>query len=184
MADAFTITDEGDSVSRYGAYVSIHTGWFTDASTGEELYTTDPVEFAAAAWPIASSPNMAPPYVQPHWLISEATVRRSYEDGSLLADVAVYSQAPPPKLRSVRGWGGWFYDRGRVWEPDAEQIAARPRMLTSVRLVFAVAAGELYVPVDAPERLTVRDAGASVARVAEVLGAMVAPVLAELEGGR
>ena len=189
-ADAFTIDDgydrdhASDGVSRYGTYLSISAGWFTDDGADRAPYTTDPVDFAAAAWAIGSSPNMTPGFVRPHWLISGATVRRSCEDGSLLADVSVVSQATPPALRKVRGWGGWLYERGRMYEPDAEQVAARPRMLTSVRLVFSVPASSLYVPQDAPERLTVRDAAASVRRAAELLGGQVAPVLAELGGGR
>lgn len=190
VADAFTIDDTydrdyaTDKVSRYGWYLASHADWFTETGKFTGPYADDPAEFATLAWSVASGPNMSPPYVQTHPLIARAAAYRSSEDGSLIGDIILCSDTPPPALLDLGGWGGWHHEHGRLYEPSARDIGRQARMLTSVRLMFRIDPELLYVPQDAPERLTVSDAKSAVARVAELLDAKTAPALAQLEGSR
>lgn len=186
MADPFTIDEAYDlptashGDSRYGRYLAINASWFED-EPGH--VTTDPVGFTSAAFAVASSPNMAPGYVRHHTRISAAEVSRNWEDGSLLADVTVTVLGPPEDLKSLPGWSSWAVEHGAYVEPSARALARRPAMLTSTRLLFSISPDRLYVPADAPGRVTVSDAKAAVARLVDLLNGMARPVLNQLEGG-
>lgn len=168
-----------DGVSRYGVYLRQHADRFA-----EGLVTGDPAEFAAAAWQVATSPTMAPPYLD--WTadrVQSVTFTGSEHAAALIARVQV-AVARPAVLAGVRGFGDW--DRGDRWNrgyhtPADDALSRRPAMLTSTLLVFHIGAGELYVPADAPAALTVDDAKASVRRLAAVLDDRMAPVLAALD---
>ncbi|GAA4059975.1 hypothetical protein [Actinomadura miaoliensis] len=188
MLFVFNDTDDreraSDGVSRYGAYLRQNADRFTDWDG--EAVTTDPAEFARAAWEVATSPIMAPPYLE--WAaerVQSVTFTGSEYDGSLITRVQVATPRPNA-LRNVRGFADWHRDTG--WPtlrgyhiPGDADLADRPAMLPSVLLVFAIGAGDLYLPQDAPAALTVADAQAAVKRLAALLDARLAPVLSALD---
>ncbi|TDC45051.1 hypothetical protein E1281_31670 [Actinomadura sp. KC345] len=172
-----------DGVSRYGVYLrrypKLFASWDDDGTV-----TGDPGAFAAAAWQVATSPIMAPPYLD--WTaerVQSVTLAGSEDGAGLIARVQVASP-DPAALARVRGFAGW--DRGDRWNrgyhvPGDAEVARRPAMLTSTLLLFHLPTADLYAPADAPDRLTVTDAKASVKRLAALLDDRVAPVLAALD---
>jgi hypothetical protein len=183
VADTFTLDEHGDrnsdSTSRYGVYLS-RAGDF-DADDG---IVTDPAEFAAGAFRVASSPNMSPGYLLTHERVLSASVYRAVESRGLVADVMFASCAPPPALRDLPGWSGWGHERGRPVAPSEASLVWAGSLMTSIRALFLVGADRLYVPVDAAHRLTVEDAKACLLVLVATLNAELAPVLDALEGGR
>ncbi|TQM71167.1 hypothetical protein FHX41_4919 [Actinomadura hallensis] len=183
----FNDTDDrdraSDGVSRYGVYLRRYPKLFAAWDDGAAV-TGDPCEFAAAAWQVATSPTMAPPYLG--WTaerVQSVTFTHSEHAPALIARVQV-AVPRPAVLDGVRGFVDW--DRGDRWNrgyhvPDDAALSRCPAMLTSTLLAFHIPAGELYVPADAPEALTVHDAKASVKRLAERLSARLAPVLTVLD---
>ena len=171
-----------DGVSRYGAYLRQHadrfTGWDGEPVTG------DPVQFAAAAWRVATSPVMAPPYLD--WTVERVqsvAFTGSEHDAALIARVQV-AVPRPAALAGVRGFADW--DRGDRWNrgyhtPADDVLACRPAMLVSALMVFHIPTADLYAPSGAPDRLTVTDAKASVRRLAALLDGRLVPVLAALD---
>lgn len=170
-----------DGVSRYGVYLRQYPRLFGD---GDGAVTTDPGEFAAAAWQVATAPIMAPPYLG--WTaerVQSVTFTGSEDGAALIARVQV-AVPRPAALAEVRGFADW--DRGDRWNrgyhtPADAALARRPAMLTSSLLLFEIGAGELYVPLDAPEALTVADAKASVRRLAELVTARMAPIMSAID---
>lgn len=187
VTDAFTIDDAhdrdraSDGVSRYGQYLDICADSFEDEP---RVVTTDPATFVSVAFFTASPPNMAPGYVVNHARVIGAVVYRAMDSSDLIADVTLASWAPPPQLRYLPGWVGWHQQDGRPWEPSEATLASIGALMTSVRALWLIDAGRLHVPQDAPGRLTVQDAKASVARLVELLNERLGPVLDALEGGR
>jgi hypothetical protein len=168
-----------DGVSRYGVYLRQH----ADRFDWEEPVTTDPALFSRAAWEVATSPIMSPPFLD--WTaerVQEVAFSLSEHDASLIARVQV-AVPRPAALADVRGFAEW--DRGERWnrgyfEPYGDALARRPAMLTSTTLLFAIPRCELYAPQNAPE-LTVRDAKQAVKRLAAVLDERLAPIVAALD---
>ncbi len=171
-----------DGVSRFGVYLRRYPKLF--ASDEDGAVTADPAAFTAAAWRVATSPIMAPPYLD--WTaerLQSVTFTHSEHAPALItrAQVAV---PRPDVLAAVRGFGDW--DRGDRWNrgyhtPADHAVSYRPALLTSALLLFHIDAGELHVPQDAPQALTADDAKASVKRLAALLDARMAPVLAALD---
>lgn len=172
-----------DRVSRYGVYLRRYPKLFASWD-GDGAVTGDPVEFAAAAWQVATSPTMAPPYLD--WTaerLQSVSLAHSEHAPALIARLQV-AVPRPAALAGVRGFGDW--DRGDRWNrgyhtPDDAGLSRRPAMLSSTLLVFHFDAADLYAPTDTPDRLTVADAKASVKRLAALLDARTAPVLAALD---
>ncbi|TYB47873.1 hypothetical protein [Actinomadura chibensis] len=172
-----------DGVSRYGVYLRRNPRLFAPWD-GDAPVTDDPVVFAAAAWQVATSPTMAPPYLS--WTaerIQSVTLAHSDHAPALIARVRVAAPRPAP-LAGLRGFGDW--DRGDRWNrgyhtPDDAALAHAPALLTSAEVLFHLPAADLYVPADAPARLTVTDAKASVKRLARLLHERLVPVLAALD---
>ncbi|NVI93153.1 hypothetical protein [Actinomadura sp. BRA 177] len=173
-----------DGVSRFGVYLRRYPKLF--ASWDEDgTVTGDPVAFTAAAWQVATSPVMAPPYVA--WTaerLQSVALDSSEIDDALIARVLI-TVPRPSVLASVAGFGDW--DRGDRWNrgyhiPDHDRLSRRPAMLTTTALMFHIPAAELHTPADAPDRLTVVDAKASVKRLAKLLDDRCAPVLVALDG--
>ncbi|QKG27297.1 hypothetical protein [Actinomadura verrucosospora] len=169
-----------DGTSRYGVYLRQNIDRFTDWG---ELVTADPGMFALAAWQVATSPVMAPAYLD--WTaerVQSVTLSLSEHDASLIARVQV-AVPRPAALVDVREFADW--DRGDrlnrgYHEPEDDALTRRPAMLTSTTLLFAIASRELYAPQNAPE-LTVRDAKKAVKRLAEVLDERLALVVWALD---
>ena len=176
----FTFDDIGDrdrasdGVSRYGAYLRRNVNRFD----WDEPVTTDPAQFARAAWEVATCPIMAPPYLG--WTaerIQEVTFTVS-QAGALIAAVRV-AVPRPEALRVVRGFGEWErgtgYERG-YWPPEEDALALGPAMLTSTVLVWSIPPEELHIPQVAPAPLT-DEAKASVRKLAVAVDKRLAPVL-------
>ncbi|GLZ05286.1 hypothetical protein Acsp03_27520 [Actinomadura sp. NBRC 104412] len=170
-----------DGVSRYGAYLRLHHSefrcWEDDPITG------DPAEFARAAWEVARSPIMSPPYVT--WTserVQSVTFAVSGYDGrSLIARVQMAVPCPQA-LVEVRGFDGWTRPRWSTsYEPPEDAaLAERPAMLTTTHLLWSIPPEQLHTPADAPAELTVADAKAAVKRLGRLLDERLAPVLAAL----
>lgn len=62
VREAYDRAHASDGESRFGAYLRQHARYFDD----DKGLTTDPVEFASAAFAIARTPIMGPPYVGTH----------------------------------------------------------------------------------------------------------------------
>lgn len=181
--DADDRASASDGVSRFGVYLRRYPRLFASWD-GDGAVTGDPVEFAAAAWQVATSPVMAPPYLG--WTaerLQSVTLTGSEHAPALIARVQV-AVPRPAALADVAGFAGW--DRGDWWNrgyhvPDDAALSRRPAMLSSTLLVFCIDAADLHAPADAPDRLTACDAKASVKRLAALLDARVSPVLAALD---
>ena len=62
VREAYDRAHASDGESRFGAYLRQHARYFEE----DKGLTTDPVEFASAAFAIARTPIMGPPYVGTH----------------------------------------------------------------------------------------------------------------------
>ncbi|MFI0367565.1 hypothetical protein ACH35V_06770 [Actinomadura sp. 1N219] len=181
LHDADDLDRASDGTSRYGAYLRQNGALFADWDDG--TVTGDPVQFTVAAWQVATSPVMAPPYVS--WTaerLRSVTVTSGEDPGLLIARIQVATPRPAA-LAGLAGFTGW--ERPPSWRetrgyhtPGEESLRVRPALLPSVELLFAVPYDLLCVPQDTPGSLTAADAKASVRRLAELLDACVAPVLA------
>jgi hypothetical protein len=170
-----------DGVSRYGAYLRqnahLFEGW-------DGQVTRESSEFAAAAWEVATSPIMGPPYLD--WSaerVRSITFSYSEHDTSLLVRVEVATPRPAV-LGRLRGFSDW--DRGDRWNrgyhvPPNRHLSQGPALLTSAVVVFPIPTRRLFFPQDAPGALTVKDAKQSVKQLALELDDLLAPVLAALD---
>lgn len=122
-----------DGVSRYGAYLHQGAHRFLD---WDDEPTSDPAAFAAAAWEIATSPVMSPPYVVTHPRVITCVPHRD-EDGrrALQVDVAMRL---PARVRAALPpvWRGWQHTRRgpfyAPWDNDRTAVYAT----VTVRLPF------------------------------------------------
>jgi hypothetical protein len=188
--DAFWIDREydrdnaSDGVSRYGAYIR-------QAAASFELYTDDDqdVELAIWAWQQATGPVMAPGYVRKHQRIATAHLNRSDWDGTLLATVDLVIPQPP-NLRWMRSdedrgmWRDWPVQRAfaggdRFYEPDGDELARDPYLLTTASLRFTVPRGGL--PQLSGSSVDVAKCREAVGVLVRELNAIVGPVLARVE---
>jgi hypothetical protein len=153
-----------DGVSRYGAYVRDHARLFDPWQDAPDGVTTDPVEFAIAAFRVATGPIMSPGFVRWHPRVCGYGAERSDDgEGRLVVSVTL---AKPASLRlpgfTWRGWDRDFgdrflepEDRGPValarlelrWPLDPEQLhqSARPRAVGRPNLVDATTAVAVVV---------------------------------------
>jgi len=175
-----------DEVSRYGAYLRGHAKEF-EPWHGEDApgaITTDPGEFAAAAFRVATGPVMSPGYVRCHPRVLDFQVGDGDDPdpgpGRLVCQVTLATALP---LWLGSPWRSWTPYLGRDWcEPGEDQHAA----LASLALRWPLATRALPRP-RPPTRSgqpNLRDAKASVAALVAAVNATVGPVLAELEQGR
>jgi hypothetical protein len=167
-----------DGVSRYGAYLELHAALFDPWHEAPDGVTRDPVEFAVAAFRVATGPIMRPGYLRWHGRVRNHGAGRSQDDGRLVLSVTL---AVPSPVRLPWDWRGWERDlHGRYLEPDDR----RPVGLARLELRWPVVTDRL----PAPRRLrrrpgvpNLRDATRAVGVLVEQVNATVGPVLAELE---
>ncbi|RCW45134.1 hypothetical protein DFQ14_10398 [Halopolyspora algeriensis] len=114
-----------DGESRYGAYLRR-----TLAADGKP--TSNPLEFAAAAWRTARPPVMSPGYVTAHPDVSATEASWDY-DGRLSIRAEVITEVPRELARSLRGsWSGWGQYRPaagavlRFWIPIPADVLPEP----------------------------------------------------------
>jgi hypothetical protein len=116
-----------NSVSRYAAYLAQYRHLFRQ----DGQPSTDAGWFAQAAWQIAHTPTMSPPYVRCHGRVQDASVQRD-EDGhqAVLVELAVSSAPEATGLAS--SWRRWTRDEHGHWlRPDDY---AHPTALTVLQI--------------------------------------------------
>ena len=173
-----------DGVSRYGAYLR-------DATFEPWTDTDQAVEWAVFAWRRATGPAMSPGYVRHHPRVLSARLERSGWDGSLVAGVNLVSSWPEQLTRTLARavrlgdreayWHDWptEYLGGETcyYEPSEADVAARPYLLTTVSLQFAMPSAALPEPPATPAALLAAGQQAVAVVVAE-LNQIVCQVLA------
>jgi hypothetical protein len=173
-------TAASDRVSRYGAYLRDHAALFDPWGEAAEGITRDPVEFAIAAFKVATGPIMSPGYVRWHGRVRGHDAGRSEHDDRLVLSVTLAVASP---VRLPWDWRGWDRDVHGDWvEPDDR----RPVGLCRLELCWPVPTDRLPTP-GRPRRPGVpnlADAAGAVAVLVEQVNATVGPVLAELETRR
>jgi hypothetical protein len=172
-------TSASDGVSRYGAYLRDHAELFDPWQEAPGQVTGDPVEFAIAAFRVATGPIMAPELVRWHGRVCDYGAGRS-DDGRLLLSVTL---AAPSPVRLGWSWRGWDRDFHRDWlEPDDRH----PAGLCRLELRWPVPTDLLTVP--APPRVAgvpnLGDAKTAVADLVSVINTTLGSVLADLEALR
>jgi hypothetical protein len=169
-----------DGQSRYGAYVRSHARLFDPWQDAPDGVTTDPVEFAIAAFLVATGPIMSPGYVCWHPRVCAYGVDHSEHDGCLVVSVTLATPAP---LR-LPGWSwrGWERDFGdRFLEPEDRG----PVALARLELRWPLTPEQLHRPArpQVRGRPNLADATAAVAVVVGSVNHTAGPVLAALEAG-
>jgi hypothetical protein len=142
--------------------------------------TDDPVEFAAAAFRVATGPIMSPGYVRWHGRVCDYGASRSEHDGGLLLTVTLAVPAPVRLPWHWRGWERDFHDR--YLEPDDR----RPVGLARLELRWPVPIDQLPTP-SRPRRPgmpNLRDATRAVETLVAAVNTTAGPVLAGLEAKR
>jgi hypothetical protein len=167
---------------RYAAYLVDHAELFDPwKEAGPGGVTRDPVEFAIAAFRVATGPIMSPGFLRWHPRVCDYAASRSDHDGRLVMSVTL--AAPAPLRLPGWWWRGWerdFYDR--YLEPEDRGPVALGRL----ELRWPVADDQLPLP-GPPRRAAIpnsADATRAVAVLASQINATVGPVLAALEVGR
>jgi hypothetical protein len=170
-------TSASDGVSRYGAYLRDHAHLFNPWQDAPNGVTADPVEFAIAAFTVATGPIMSPGYVRWRGRVCDDAATRSEDDGRLLLSVTLAVPSPARLPWDWRSWERDFHDR--YLEPDD----SRPTGLARLELRWPVATDQLPTP-RRPRRPGVpnlRDATGTVAALVDQMNTTCGPVLADLE---
>ena len=147
-----------DGQSRYGAYVRDYARLFDPWQDAPDGVTRDAVEFAVAAFRVATGPIMWPGFARWHPRVCGYGAARDDYDGRLVVSVTLATPAPVRLPGwSWRGWDRDFHDRflepadrGPValarlelrWPLDGDQLhlPARPRVSGQPNLVDAMSA--------------------------------------------
>jgi hypothetical protein len=169
-----------DRVSRYGAYLTDKARLFNPWAEAPDGITRDPVEFAIAAFKVATGPIMAPGYVRWHGRVRDYGATWSEHDGRLVLSVTL---AMPSPVRLPWDWRGWERDFHGNWlEPDDR----RPTGLARLELRWPVPTDQLHHPGQPcrPGEPNLADAARAVEAVVAAIDATGGPVLAELEARR
>jgi hypothetical protein len=198
VSDAYDRDQSSDGESRYAAYVRKNISLFADLGKWFDDPKTIGHEYAAAAWKVANGPIMAPGLVGFHPRIADVSISRSDWDGELNADLTFYTDWPAELqgLRHVDGsylgdwrWSDWMQ---RFEGPSGEDIAKRPYLLTTARLILSLPAGT--VPTIGDDQFPdlkndpttiawfVQQARLSLAQLVEGLNQVVQPIINRLEG--
>ena len=169
-----------DGQSRYGAYVRDYARLFDPWQDAPDRVTTDPVEFAMAAFRVATGPIMSPGFVRWHPRVCGYGVERSDQDGRLVVSVTLATPAP---LRlpgwAWRSWERDFHDR--FLEPEDRGLVALARL----QLRWPLSVDQLHGPgrPRLPGRPNLVDATTAVAVVVGSANDTAGPVLAAVEAG-
>ena len=167
-----------DGQSRYGAYLRSHARLFDPWQDAPDGVTTDPVEFAIAAFRVATGPIISPGFVRWHPRVRAYGTDRSEHDGHLVVSVTLATPAP---LRlpgwAWRGWERDFHDR--FLEPEDRG----PVALARLELRWPLDGDQLHRPARPriPGRPNLVDATTAVAVVVGSVNHTAGPVLAALE---
>jgi hypothetical protein len=165
-----------DRGARYGAYLRDRHHRFHDGGTP----TSDPREFAALAFTIASGPIMSPGYVHRHPRIHQVSWGRDDEDRYAF-DLDLATPLPAVIEQAVRGqgWAGWDRD----WHGDAWWTPYRndrPAAWTTCTVRIPLPADVLPAPAYRDGHVHVTTAKAAVAAVCAHLNQDLAGILTAL----
>jgi hypothetical protein len=178
LQDVYDLEFASDRRSRFGAYLMQNARRFRD---WDGALTDSPVEFAAAAFVLATVPVMSPPYVSTHPRVVYAAARFD-EDGrcglvlELAAPMAttVADQLPP----HASGWGS-DPGSGRFFPPeDNGHLAVYSRLTARIPFPIDALPEPVYTDTGVADMETVKHALRVLANHANsVLG----PVIATLD---
>lgn len=104
-----------DGFSRFGEYLRLNANLFRDAWEDEPAPVKDPAEFAVHAWRVATSPVMAPGYVQWRPDLHGVTLHRDEYDHALYAEVRVplrHGHLYVGEKRFPYAWQDWSPESG------------------------------------------------------------------------
>lgn len=166
-----------DGRSRFGAYLRLTTQLFDD---GDGHRTSNPAEFAAAAWRIACPPVMSPAYVWSPPRI-QSTAAELDDDGDL-AVVITLAVPLPTELRPLAGmWRSWMHYVGSnlLRAPiETRQVTA----LTSLVLRVPIAERVLPTPRYVDRTADTDTAKRAVRALCKAANTELAPLVAALDG--
>jgi hypothetical protein len=171
---------------RYDAFVLASQPAFGDA-----LGDIAPVEFACAAWRLATPPALDPGYVRWHRRVLTAVCVRNPFDGGLTARVELVSSLPAELTATRawwrdRGWRGWPELFGQFVPPSDRDVSRHPHLRATLLV-------EAPLPLDglpaAPEAgAAAGDVAVAAARAVIVLvrdlSDLVGPLLQQLDTSR
>ncbi|MDL4776366.1 MULTISPECIES: hypothetical protein [Thermomonosporaceae] len=145
-----------------------------------------PVEFACAAWRVATPPLTSPGYVRWHRRVLSATCVRNTWDGSLTARVRLVSPPPAPLTVSRtwwrdRGWQGWPEVFGQFVEPAEQDLAKAPHLRASLEMDAPVPLGRLPAAPDGLDGTLEETAHRALVVLVGELNELLAPIIAQLE---
>src|SRR5947209_15105052 len=139
-----------DGVSRYGAYLAQHAYLFTN---DDDEPTTDPEQFAGAAWRVAHHPTMAPGYVRSHGRVQATSMHWDDESQPAVCVELAVSSAPEAACFTFP-WRRWTRDELGHWQ--APENFARPNALTVLRIALPLSGWTLRRRATAPVRPAAR----------------------------
>jgi len=179
--EAYDVRNAGDGHSRYGAYLFSRDHQFRDRD--EDGPVTDPCEFAARAFMIASPPAMSPGYVREHPRVRRVSWCRDDED-RVGFEIQLAAPLPAPIEHAIRGkhWAGWHHQ----WRPDfwwEPYDNDRPGAYTVVTVRVPLTADMLPAPVYQGTVPDVAVAKQAVGAVCQRLNSHLTGILAALDGG-
>ncbi|MFJ8624250.1 hypothetical protein ACIRD3_15575 [Kitasatospora sp. NPDC093550] len=175
--------DASDGHSRYGAYLAQHADDFRD--DGQPLR---PVEFAIAAWRVATSPVMAPGYVTVRPDVDRVEVYVDHDGGAqFCAKVGLrHSQlAHRPAGRSL-DWERAPWSRSNESWPVlvSPERTDRPAVLVTATVLLPIPDRILITPTTTrPGHTLTHQAKTVVGALAEYANRHLAPLVADLLGG-
>lgn len=145
-----------------------------------------PVEFACAAWRVATPPLTSPGYVRWHRRVLSATCVRNTWDGSLTARVRLVS--PPPPRSPCPGPGG-ATGAGRAGprssasssKPAEQDLAKAPHLRASLEMDAPVPLGRLPAAPDGLDGTLEETAHRALVVLVGELNELLAPIIAQLE---
>ncbi|GII93936.1 hypothetical protein [Sinosporangium siamense] len=183
MAEPFWIERSRDAVSRYAADVHRCEEEFA-ASFGD----ISPVEFACAAWRVATPPLSDPGHVRRHRRVLAAECVRNSWDGSPLAHVTL--AAPLPAELTVsrqwwrdRGWRDWPEIFGQFVEPARQDLAKVPYLRTVLHMDAPIPLDGLPPAPEVPGPDLAETAHRALVVLARELNALLGPVVEQLDAG-
>ncbi|WP_457029252.1 hypothetical protein [Kitasatospora sp. P5_F3] len=149
--DAYDRERASDGHSRYGAYLADRAEQFSDL--GDPL---TPVEFAIAAWRVATSPVMSPGYVRVRHDLTGLTTGRD-DEGNLHLRLELPLPHRALAIRPSSRPADWDARSDR-WNPcpwsllvEPEAIT-RPTLLTTAALLLPVPVADLVAPTSGYDR--------------------------------
>ncbi|MEO3781979.1 hypothetical protein ABGB12_01510 [Actinocorallia sp. B10E7] len=181
MVEPFWIDRSRDGIDRYAQDVHRHVAEFA-ASWGD----ISPVEFACAAWRVATPPLSDPGQVRRHRRILSAECVRNPWDGSLLARVELAAPLPVELTASRRwwrdrGWRDWPKIFGHFVEPAEQDLAKVPYLRTVLRMDAPLPLADLPPAPEEPRPDLPGTAHRALVVVTRELNALLDPILAQLD---